>query len=154
MEFVEKIVIFNEIAGTKQEYDTKKVGLYVALVLEEVNEMLESLGAEETELSEMIERYRFTFKNGGFNEEIETALLSKEKRVEFLDAACDIAVVSLGAGIAVGGDVLGACNAVMENNLSKFPLVDGVHTVLRDDSGKVMKPEGFKSVELNQFINY
>ena len=89
-------------------------------------------------------------------------LVSGMDRVEALDAAVDIAVVGLGQGIAVGADIVGACDAVAENNLSKFPLKTiwnftfpfrhQVHTVLKDENGKVKKPPGFKSVVLTPFI--
>jgi hypothetical protein len=83
-------------------------------------------------------------------------------RIEALDAAVDIAVVGLGQGIAVGGDIVGACDAVAENNLSKFPETvtwswkfpfrHKQRIVLKDENGKVKKPPGFKPVVLNSFI--
>lgn len=150
MDFVQKVKLFNEIAGTKEEFDSRKIGLYIGLIAEEFGELIQSLNHSDwldtvmyfDELSE-------GFKSGRFDEYIEAEAFNK---VEALDACVDICVVSLGGGIAVGADIEGACNAVADNNLTKFPLVDGVHTVLRDDNGKVKKPEGYSSVQLNEFI--
>jgi hypothetical protein len=152
MDFVDKVKLFNDIAGTKEEYNTRKVGLYTSLVLEEVSEMVEALGMEDTSLFEYLEIYRKAFKNGHYDADIEVVLQDHAKRVEYVDAAVDIAVVALGAGISIGSDISGACHAVADNNLEKFPIVDGVHTVLKDENGKVMKPASYKSVTLESFV--
>jgi predicted HAD superfamily Cof-like phosphohydrolase len=152
MDFVEKVKLFNEIAGTKEEYNTRKVGLYTSLVLEEVSEMVQALGMENTSLFEFLDIYRKAFKAGAYDMNIEKVLEDHAKRVEFVDAAVDIAVVALGGGIAVGADISGACHAVADNNLEKFPIVDGKHTVLKDENGKVMKPASYQSVTLEKFV--
>lgn len=142
---------FNEISGTPEKFDPKKVALYTALVLEEVAEMLDSFGSEKlSEIANNIEEYSQKFKSQEFTDLVESENFDK---VAFLDAAVDIAVVSVGAGIAVGADIDGATRHVGENNLSKFPIIDGVRTVLKDPvSGKVMKPQGYQSPNLEPFL--
>jgi predicted HAD superfamily Cof-like phosphohydrolase len=149
MDFVEKVKLFNEIAGTKEQYDTRKVALYTALILEEVSEMVEALGMKKTTLFDTLEIYRKGFKNTAYDKDIEIVLQNQDNRIEYLDAAVDIAVVALGAGISIGGDINKAVNKVADNNLEKFPIVDGVHTVLKDESGKVKKPDSYVSVVLD-----
>lgn len=146
--FVEKVKEFNEISGTKEEFNPRKTALYTGLILEEVAELIASYRDDGlTHFMQTIEAYSAKFKAGDFDKSTETM-----NRVEALDAAVDIAVVALGQGISVGGDIVGACDAVAENNLSKFPLVDGVRTVLKDENGKVRKPPGYKPVDLTPFI--
>lgn len=155
-DFVSKVVEFNEIAGTKAEFNVQKLSLYIGLILEEAQEMIAEVlkHAETTEqkfsigqLSQMLDGMSGTFKKDLWHD-----VVAKVDRKEILDAAVDIAVVSIGAGICVGSDIKSALNEVADNNLSKFPLVDGVRTVLKDDNGKVMKPEGYKKPELAQFL--
>lgn len=148
--FVQDVKEFNRIAGTEEVFDVRKSALYTGLIFEELSEMIESLNCKEAawlDLVVYLSEIGDKFKQGAYDQAFHNV-----NRVEYLDAAVDIAVVSLGAGIAIGGDIEGACNAVSENNLSKFPIVDGVRTVLRDENGKIKKPEGFKSVELSSYV--
>ena len=142
--FVSKVKLFNEIAGTKEEFNQRKAAMYVGLILEELGEMFESFKTPEWELeAEHLHLMGTRFKKGDFDSALDTV-----DKVEFLDAAVDIAVVSLGAGISIGANIEKACLKVADNNLDKFPIVNGVHTVLKDENGKVRKPDGYKSVDL------
>lgn len=152
LDFVSNVKLFNEISGTPEEYNTRKVGLYTALVLEEVSEMIDALGMKNTKLYEILDHYRKEFKEASYDSAIELTMQDEDKRIEYLDACVDIAIVSLGGAVAIGGDVLKACDKVSENNLSKFPIVDGKHTVLKDANGKIMKPKDFVSVKLNDCL--
>lgn len=147
MEFVSAVKKFNEIAGTKEEFNPRKATLYTGLVLEEVAEMLASYGGAFNELVYILDNTANDLKAGEYDDETDNI-----DRVEFLDAAVDIAVVALGAGISIGADVEGACNEVMDSNLSKFPIVNGEYTVLKDENGKVKKPESFRKPELAKFL--
>lgn len=149
--FVQDVKEFNRIAGTEEVFDKRKAALYTGLIFEELSEMIDSINSDHSaawlDVSSYLNNIGDAFKRGDYDYKFDTV-----DRVDYLDAAVDISVVSLGAGIAIGADIEGACNAVSENNLSKFPLVDGVRTVLRDENGKVKKPEGFKPVELAQYV--
>ena len=148
--FVQDVKEFNRIAGTEEVLDIRKAALYTGLVFEEVSELVESLNCKEPawlKLIAYLSEIGDNFKKGNYDPAFDNV-----DRVEFLDACVDIAVVSLGAGSAIGADIEGACDAVTENNLSKFPIVDGVRTVLRDENGKIKKPEGFKSVKLDSYV--
>lgn len=147
-DFVEKVREFNAVAGTPEMFNARKVGLYTGLILEEVAELIASYRDDGlTHFMQTVEMYSAKFKAGDFDSATATM-----DRVEALDAAVDIAVVALGQGISVGGNIVGACDAVAENILSKFPLVNGVRTVLTDENGKVKKPPGYKPVDLTPFI--
>lgn len=151
-DFVSKVVEFNEVAGTKAEFNARKLGLYIGLILEETQELVREVAAisKDPELNTFaahLTSFADDFKKGKYD-----AATYEIDRTEILDAAVDIAVVSIGAGISVGSDISGALNEVADNNLSKFPLVDGVRTVLKDANGKVMKPEGYQKPQLSQFL--
>jgi hypothetical protein len=151
MDFVEKVKLFNSIAGTNEEFNVRKSALYVGLIFEELGEMLESLNTKEFDLwTTSLDDMSTRFKSGEYDGYFDANVMD---RVEFLDASVDIAVVSLGAGIAIGGDIVNACHAVADNNLTKFPIVNNEYTVLRDENGKIKKPDGYKSVELTEFVS-
>lgn len=148
--FVQEVKEFNEIAGTLEEFNVRKAALYTGLIFEELSELIESLNCREAswlDLSVYLSEIGDNFKQGKYDQVFENV-----DRVEFLDACVDIAVVSLGGGIAIGGDIEGACLEVSANNLSKFPIVDGKRTVLKDENGKIKKPADFQRVELTKYI--
>lgn len=156
LDAIEKIKLFNKIAGSSGEFDIAKINLYTALVLEETLELIDSITSNDTDLivlKVVLENFRKSFKEGQYTDIVAKALAHKEHRVELLDAVCDVIVVSAGLGIALGADVQGALHQICNNNLEKFPIVDGEYTVLRDEHGKIKKPNGFKSVELDDFVN-
>lgn len=151
MDFVEKVKLFNEIAGTKEEFNVKNVSLYMGLVLEEVGEMLDSLGIIDSDvigLLHQMEEISQSFKKNEFEESIGSFI----DRKEFLDGAVDVAVVALGSAISVGADTVGACHEVADSNLSKFEIINGEYVVLKDKNGKIMKPATFKRPELGQYL--
>jgi predicted HAD superfamily Cof-like phosphohydrolase len=148
LDFVGKVKLFNEIAGQKEEFNKRKASLYVGLILEELAEMFESFQLDEwNRQAHHLHALGNSFKCGDYD-----YVMDNVDRVGYLDASVDIAVVSLGASISIGADVEKACNKVADNNLSKFPVVDGKHTVMRDANGKIAKPEGFTSVDLSDCI--
>jgi hypothetical protein len=148
MSFAEKVKEFNAIAGTPEEFNPRKCALYTGLILEEVAELIESYDSPElNEFWSLLVQHANAFKSGEYDH-----LTVSMDRESALDASVDIAVVAIGQGISVGADIVGACDEVVENNLSKFPLVDGARTVLKDENGKVRKPPGYKPPELAKFL--
>ncbi len=151
-DFVQKVIEFNEVAGTTQVYNPRKVALYVGLQLEELAEQISSF--RDPKLGKLLialEYHSRRFKNGEFDEVVKNAN-TLEQRIEFLDGAVDSAVVAIGSAIAIGSNVEKATHAVADNNLSKYPLVDGVRVVLKDANGKIQKPPGFTSVNLEPYL--
>jgi predicted HAD superfamily Cof-like phosphohydrolase len=71
-------------------------------------------------------------------------------RVEQLDALIDILVVTIGAIHSGGFDAEGAWKEVMSTNFAKIDKDTGL--VRKREDGKVLKPVGWKSPELAQFI--
>jgi hypothetical protein len=150
--FISKVIEFNQIAGTLEEYNPRRVALYLGLQLEELAEQIASFKSSELgKLQTALEYHSQLFKNGTFDKVVENAN-TPEQRKEFLDGAIDSAVVALGSAISIGANVQGSAHAVADNNLSKYPVIDGVRVVLKDGNGKIKKPEGFKPVELGSFL--
>jgi predicted HAD superfamily Cof-like phosphohydrolase len=71
-------------------------------------------------------------------------------KIEILDALVDQMYVLLGTIHQHGMSNIfeEAFNRVHENNMSKFP--NG--QILRDAEGKILKPEGFKPVDLSDLV--
>ena len=76
--------------------------------------------------------------------------VAADDRVEQLDALVDILVVTMGAIRAGGFDGEGAWKEVMDTNFAKIDPVTG--KVRKREDGKVLKPEGWKAPQLEQFI--
>ena len=151
-DFVTKIQQFNKIAGTGTSFDARKLALYIGLCCEELAELIEAIPdvAPTSDLGKLrstLERNSLAFKQARFDNYV-----ARINRVKALDAFVDVAVVALGGGCAMGADVKGAANEVMDSNLSKFPIVNGERVVLKDENGKVMKPATYRPPELAKFL--
>jgi predicted HAD superfamily Cof-like phosphohydrolase len=83
------------------------------------------------------------------HKELQVAIDSFD-RVEQLDALIDILVVTIGAIHSAGMDAEGAWKEVMNTNFAKIDKDTGL--VRKREDGKVLKPLGWKSPELAQFI--
>ena len=81
--------------------------------------------------------------------ELVDAVAANDK-VEQLDALIDILVVTMGAVRAAGWDGEGAWKEVMDTNFAKIDPETG--KVRKREDGKVLKPEGWKAPELEQFL--
>ena len=82
-------------------------------------------------------------------DELQDAVLEND-RVEQLDALVDILVVTVGAIRAAGWDGEAAWQEVMNTNFAKIDPDTG--KVRKREDGKVLKPEGWKAPELEQFV--
>jgi bifunctional DNA-binding transcriptional regulator/antitoxin component of YhaV-PrlF toxin-antitoxin module len=150
MDFVEKVVEFNRVAGTGEQFDKRKVALYYGLIMEELAEGIEALNCDREAFLVMrnfLNNWSLRFKEGDFDHHMDDM-----SRVDGLDAFVDLAVVALGGACAMGAKVNGACHEVMDSNLSKFPIVDGVRTVEKDANGKVKKAAGYRPPNLEPFV--
>lgn len=83
-----------------------------------------------------------------YNEFIQA--LNKHDEVEQLDACMDLIWVTLGFCYMKGYDVDGAWAEVARSNLCKINPETG--KVIKNDAGKVMKPEGWTAPVLAPFI--
>ena len=77
-------------------------------------------------------------------------LQEAEDDTETLDALIDILVVTIGAIHSMGADGEGAWKEVMATNFAKIDKETG--KVRKREDGKVLKPIGWKSPELAQFL--
>jgi len=76
--------------------------------------------------------------------------VNNHDQLETLDALIDILVVTVGAIHSAGYDAEGAWKEVMMTNFAKIDHETG--KVRKREDGKVLKPLGWKSPELAQFI--
>jgi len=74
----------------------------------------------------------------------------QDDKIEQLDALIDILVVTIGAIHSLGADGEGAWNEVMATNFAKIDAETG--KVRKREDGKILKPEGWKAPELEQFL--
>lgn len=154
MDFVQKVKEFNKIAGTDTDkFDKRNTALYIGLQLEEMAEKIDAIleGTPSIQmllLKKILETYSEEFKEGDFDH-----LMTHIDRTKALDADIDLAVVALGGAIAIGADVECACHCVADNNLSKFPQIDtGERIVIKDDNGKIRKPENYTPPDLSKYL--
>jgi predicted HAD superfamily Cof-like phosphohydrolase len=76
--------------------------------------------------------------------------LKNHDDVEQLDACMDMIWVILGYCKMKGFNVYGAWNEVARSNLAKIDIQ--TLKVIKNEAGKVMKPEGWKPPQLDNFI--
>ena len=115
---------------TVGESNEDQFKLYLKLIKEEYNELLEAQG-----LNQNLDRIGY---------------LPVDK-VETLDALIDIMVVTVGALQSLGVDAEGAWKEVMSTNFAKIDSLTG--RVRKREDGKVLKPLGWKPPELAKYIN-
>ena len=102
--------------------------MYLKLIKEEFDELLVAQGYDLK-----------TMEQGPISDNVET-----------LDALIDILVVTIGAIHSAGYDAEGAWKEVMKTNFAKVDRETG--KVRKREDGKVLKPVGWKSPELAQFL--
>ena len=76
--------------------------------------------------------------------------ITKNDRVETLDALIDIIVVTIGAVHSMGADAEGAWKEVMATNFAKIDKETG--KVRKREDGKVLKPVGWTPPDLKPYI--
>ena len=76
--------------------------------------------------------------------------ITKNDRVETLDALIDIIVVTIGAVHSMGADAEGAWKEVMSTNFAKIDKETG--KVRKREDGKVLKPVGWTPPNLKPYI--
>lgn len=149
-EFVEKVIEFNEVTTKTDSFDARRVALYIGLVLEEVEEIIAAIPNPEKlgDLRIALKYHSRLFKEGAFDAQVKDI-----DRAEALDGFVDTAVVALGGGHALNSDLVGACHHVADNNLSKSVEDEkGVRYMLKDENGKVKKPDGYVSANVAPYL--
>lgn len=109
--------------------DPKRVALYLDLVREEIGELEEAMAAFHS---------------------AETVEESQQARADVLDAVCDSVWVLIGLAKTMDLPIDWGWDCVTISNLKKCDPELG--TVLRDESGKIMKPPGWKPPDLLKVI--
>ncbi len=132
------------IEGVGHQYHTE---LYTSLVLEEAKEMLEAL--ECPSLSIELRRAIGVLDGVSFSIRKEPIDLDANP-VELLDAALDLAWVSLCLARTLVGTNLGAAWDELHRSNIVDKQVNG--QFIKSPSGKVMKPEGWKPPNFEQFL--
>lgn len=142
-DFVDSIGQFMKAAGHSTEgFNVRQAALYTGLQCEELAEKMEALGLNTG--AHWLFCLARDFKAG----ELDHAFVSAN-RADLLDADIDLAWVSIGAAFSMGADVQGACGEVARANLDKIG-PDGV--MVKDENGKVVKPDGWEGPELLPFL--
>lgn len=77
-----------------------------------------------------------------------TETLSRDERIELLDALCDQIVTATGVGYMMGFDIEGALKEVIRSNNSK--MVNGKFEF--DENGKIAKPASYSKPDLTPFV--
>ncbi len=132
------------IEGVGHQFHTE---LYTSLVLEEAKEMLESLQCPS--LSVELRRAIGVLDGASFSIRKEPIDLDANP-VELLDASLDLAWVSLCLAYTLVGPRLGSAWAELHRSNISDKQVDG--RFQKAPSGKVLKPEGWKPPNFEQFL--
>jgi predicted HAD superfamily Cof-like phosphohydrolase len=144
---IESVAVFMRASGFEiTERNTRLAALYTGLQLEELAEKMHAIGV--VGLADYLHSASENFKTGIYDHVF--ACLSPDQDEHLLDADIDLAWVSLGGSFALGADVAGAANEVAHANLAKRGK-DGM--MMKNEQGKVVKPDGWKPPEMAQFTH-
>jgi len=132
------------VDGVGHGYHTE---LYASLVLEEAKEMLEAIECPSLEAE--IRRTIGTLDGLSYSIRKEPDDLDAQP-VYLLDAALDLAWVSLCLARTLVGDNLGAAWSELHRSNIIDKKVDG--KFIKDTNGKVLKPASWKAPDLEQFL--
>jgi predicted HAD superfamily Cof-like phosphohydrolase len=144
---IESVAVFMRASGFEiTERNTRLAALYTGLQLEELAEKMHAIGLTGT--ADYLHEESGDFKAGKYDQLF--ADLSPDQDEHLLDADIDLAWVSLGGSFALGADVAGAAAEVAHANLAKRGK-DGM--MMKNEQGKVIKPEGWKPPEMAQFTH-
>lgn len=130
---------------TPENVSVKHTAVQLGVGYEETSERAKALGdtALAGELHLVAERYKA--HEEGRLEKI--AGLTKEQKVELLDALCDEIVTRIGEAYRLNFDIIGALDEVNKSNYSKI-----IGGVILDKDGKVGKGKEYRSPKLVPFI--
>jgi predicted HAD superfamily Cof-like phosphohydrolase len=127
--FRDQAKFMNACEQTVGEANEDQFKLYLKLIKEEYNELLEAQG---------------------LNQNLDRIVYLPVDKVETLDALIDIMVVTVGALQSLGVDAEGAWKEVMSTNFAKIDSDTG--KVRKREDGKVLKPVGWTPPDLTPFI--
>lgn len=113
--------------------------------LEEVAELLESLGLPYVELQHTVEDLR----KGNYTEYLEHTLSNDKTKLNFLDSVADQYVTGVGLAYNLNMDYVGAINEVNRSNYSKF---DEDGNPFYNEFGKIAKGPNYTPPDLTNFI--
>lgn len=122
--------------------------LYAALTMEEAKEVLESLGHRSNEVRREIRSAIGVLDGVSYSLRHNTGMLAD--RLLLLDAALDTAWVALCLAHTLTGDKLPDAWAELHRSNITDKQVDG--RFVKDGSGKVVKPNGWRAPNLGQFL--
>lgn len=142
--FVADVRRFTEAVGcTTDRFNVRQTALYIGLQLEEMAEKLEAVCLQGV-TSDQLRTMSSNFKSGYYD-----TLVANGDREAMLDADVDLAWVTVGSALSQGTDLIGAMREVARANLDKIGQ-DG--TVLKDENGKVKKPEGWRGPDIAPYV--
>lgn len=166
--FVADVRRFTEAVGcTTDRFNVRQTALYIGLQLEEMAEKLEAVGmvGEEGSIPRSFRSLSEFFKAGFYD-----SMVANGDQEAMLDADVDLAWVTIGSSLSQGADVLGAMREVARANIDKLIPCDEQHLgidrplndcpkcggtlyyVIKDENGKVKKPDGWRGPDNSPFI--
>lgn len=129
------------------EPNKRWLAFYAGMQLEELAEKFDVIPMFAT-FAASLHLMAKALRKGVYDEEVWAGFLANPKA--FLDSDGDLIWVTIGAATASGADLGNAYVSIDEANWSKeFP--DG--TFHLDETGKVLKPEGWQPPDLSNFIH-
>lgn len=146
MFFFDRTIKWFQTAGQISEPpkpNPRQMAFYTGMQCEELVEKLAAVGIPCEQLSSIADQLKSGRHDAAFQ------LLSPAQQLELLDGDMDMLWVTVGSVAAHAADGSGAWNEVARANWDKFP--DGVVT-RHPDTGKVLKPEGWRAPDLRPFL--
>jgi predicted HAD superfamily Cof-like phosphohydrolase len=148
---IDAVTEFTKAAGcTTDKFNVRQTGLYYGLICEEFAECENAtnyLKEEESDLEYSLKNISPRYKSGELD-----VYFEKADRTKLAHELCDLMWVTTGALLSMGVDVKGAMAELARANMGKTVLIDGKRVVIKDENGKVQKPEGWTAADISPFV--
>lgn len=135
-------------------FNANRVCFYAGMMCEELAEHIETIAGgavsrddrnKLTSFAAMLQLFGREFKTGNFEGDVLRA-----DREKLLDSAYDCAIVAAGSSVFQTPQFMGGLFEVMQTQFAKFP---GGVALRNPDTGKMVKPPGWKEPDLSPFIS-
>lgn len=157
-DLIESVPEFMELGEqTTDRFNARQACLYTGLQCEELAEKIEAImegtltPSQRDHLGVLANTLRIFSKE--FKQGLHEGDILRSTHKDLIDADFDLAWVSVAA---VFSSSIAGHRAIAHGtytNMAKFPLVNGERVCIKDENGKIKKPEGWKPPDFSPYVD-
>lgn len=157
-DLIESVPEFMDLGGqTTYRFNARQACLYTGLQCEELAEKIEAImegtitPAQRDHLGVLSNTLRMFSKE--FKQGLHEGDILRANHADLIDADFDLAWVSVAAvySTSIAGHLAIAHGT--HTNLAKFPVINGERVCIKDENGKIKKPEGWQPPDFTPYVD-